>query len=156
MPASRRTLVVGFGNPLMADDGVGHEVVAALRRSPLPPHLRVECCDGDGLRLVGLWDGEDRVWIIDALVRHADSGSIHVLEHDEIETLAQRHATAHQLSLPESLRLINIGYPEMRHVLFCLWGVEPRTLRPGRTLSPEVAAAVPEVARRILRRLRNE
>jgi len=149
-----RTLVIGFGNPLMSDDGVGHSVVEELRRVSRSSLIRVEACAGDGLQLLDLWAGEARVWIVDALVRHAAPGSLHVLEHDEILRLPQHHESAHQLSLAESLRLITVGWPEMKNVRYRLWGVEPLSLLPGQTLSSEVAASVPGVAQSILCRFR--
>jgi hydrogenase maturation protease len=140
-------VVVGFGNPLMGDDGFGHSVVAALQSKPRSP--RCTPCFGDTLRLLGLWNGEEHLWAVDVLVRGATPGAVQVLEHDEVMNLSQRHGAAHHLSLPECLRTLQAVVPEMHGVRYRLFAVEPLDLGAGRTLSPPVAAAVPEITRLI-------
>ena len=145
-----RVLVAGFGNPLMADDGAGPAVVEALRALVPPEWLRVEHGDSDSLRLASLWRGEPFVWLVDAVVRGAAPGTVHRIEHAELLEVPQRHGTAHQLSLPESLRWLTVAEPSMAAVRYLLWGVEPAEVRPRPGLSPAVAEAVPVVAAAVL------
>ena len=140
--------MVGFGNDLVGDDGCGLAVVRRLR-DPAGP--RAEEGHSDSLRLPSLWAGEDEVWLIDALVRGAAPGTVHRLTHEELLAVSQRHGTAHQLSLPESLRWIAHAYPEMARVRYRLWGIEPKSLALEEGLSPAVAAAVEVVAEEIRR-----
>jgi len=135
-------LVVGFGNALMADDGAGPAVIAGLRRRGLPPGVRAEEGGQDALRLAGLWRGEPEVWLVDALLGHSVPGSIRRLDHDEVLALPQRHGTAHQLSLPECLRWLVHGYPEMASVRYRLWGIEASRIDLQEGLSQPVAEAV--------------
>jgi hydrogenase maturation protease len=111
--------------------------------------LRAEEGDADTLRLPSLWRGEGQVWLVDALVRGAPPGTVHRLLHEELLAVPQRHGTAHQLSLPESLRWIALAYPEMAAVRYRLWGIEPSRLALEEGLSPEVAAAVEVVCEEI-------
>ena len=143
-------LVVGFGNTLVGDDGAGPAVVEALLQRPLPAHLRVVFCGADSLMLPSLWRGESEIWLVDAVVRRGNPGSLYHLDHDEVLSLKQRHATVHHLSLPESLRWIALSYPEMDNVRYRLWGIEPDEFRLAEGLSPEVERAVEEVADSIL------
>ncbi|MCD4748993.1 MAG: hydrogenase maturation protease [Thermoanaerobaculales bacterium] len=143
-------LVVGFGNTLAGDDGAGPVVVENLQRRKLPPRLRVEYCGSDSLVLPSLWQGETEIWLVDALVRRNPPGSIFMLNHDEVLSIPQRHATVHHLSLPESLRWISLTYPEMKSVRYRLWGIEPDEFRIADGLSSEVEKAVSMVADRIL------
>jgi len=146
---SGEILIVGFGNTLTGDDGAGPAVIARLREIGLPAGVRAEEGHGDSLRLPSLWRGEGRIWLVDAILGGLPPGSIHRLGHDEILAVPQRHATAHRLSLPESLRWIGVASPAMAAVGYRLWGIEPRSLAPGTGLSPEVARAVETVAREI-------
>ena len=73
-----------------------------------------------------------------------------MLNHDEVLSIPQRHATVHHLSLPESLRWISLTYPEMKSVRYRLWGIEPDEFRIADGLSSEVEKAVSMVADRIL------
>jgi hydrogenase maturation protease len=148
-----RILIVGFGNPLMADDGAGPEVVRRLIAGPLPAGVRVEDGGADSLRLPGLWKGEAEVWLVDAVTGGGAQGSIIRLAHDEVLTVPQRHATAHALSLPEGLRWISLSYPEMAGVRYRLWGIVARRLSLKSGLSEEVGAAVERVVSEILRDL---
>jgi hydrogenase maturation protease len=148
---SARILIVGFGNPLMADDGVGPEVVRRLASSPLPAGVRVEDGGSDALRLPSIWRGEAAVWIVDAVTGGGEPGEVVRLGHAEVLAVPQRHATAHALSLPEALRWIALTYPEMASVRYRMWGMVAAdvTLRAG--LSEPAAQAADRVAREILR-----
>jgi hydrogenase maturation protease len=131
----------------VADDGCGLAVVRRLRGLGGP---RAEEGHSDSLRLPSLWAGEHEIWLVDALVRGAAPGTVHRLSHEEILAVPQRHGTAHQLSLPESLRWIAHAYPEMSRVRYRLWGIEPSSLALQEGLSTAVAAAVEAVADEIL------
>ncbi|MEN8163345.1 MAG: hydrogenase maturation protease [Acidobacteriota bacterium] len=139
-------LVVGFGNTLMGDDGVGPLVIRELAQRVLPQNLRVVECGSDSLILPSFWRGEEQIWMIDALVRRETPGTIHTLSHDQVMSIPQRHATVHHLSLPEGLRWIRLTYPEMRDVTYRLWGIEPEGLDLVEKLSPPAQAVVPVVA----------
>ena len=144
-------LVVGFGNPLCGDDGVGAAVIERLREGGLPCGARAEHGGSDSTSLAGLWDGEREVWCVDALERGTVPGTIHRLEHEELMALEQSHASAHRLSLPENLRWIALARPDLARVRYRLWGIEPRGLDPGSGLSAEALRAVEAVAREIAR-----
>jgi hydrogenase maturation protease len=146
-------LIVGFGNPLMADDGAGIEVTRRLAVQRLPAGVRVEDGGGDSLRLPGLWRGEAKVWLVDAVAGGGAPGSIVRLGHEQVLAVPQRHATAHALSLPEGLRWISLSYPEMAAVRYRFWGIVTRDLSPQVGLSSEVSAAVERVVEEILRKL---
>jgi len=143
------TLVAGFGNPLMGDDGVGAAVVAELEQIGAPPGLRLLPL-ADVLHLSSAWRGETRVWMVDAVLCGAAPGTVHRLDHEEVLENPQRHATVHHLSLAEGLRWIVHGCPAMAGVRFRLWGVEPESVEPVEALSPVVARAAGTVAREIV------
>lgn len=151
-----RVLIVGFGNPLMADDGAGTEVVRRLAADPLPAAMRVVEGGSDSLRLPGLWRGEDEVWLVDAVAGGGEPGSIVRLGHEQVLAVPQRHATAHALSLPEALRWISLSYQEMAAVRYRFWGIVAGDLSPQVGLSPDVKEAVDRVVEEILRELGTE
>jgi len=113
----------------------------------------VRAVDGhsDSLRVSALWDGEPEVWLVDALVRGAAAGTVHRLTHEELLAVPQRHGTAHQLSLPESLRWMGLTYPRMAGIRYRLWGIEPGRLALVQGLTPEVEVAVDTVCEEIRR-----
>ena len=99
-----RTLVLGLGNPLLTDDGVGLRVVEALRpRLAGRPGVEVDEEYCGGLRLMERLVGYDRAVLIDAICSGAEPGTVHVLTADG---LAGRHcASAHDVDLPTALAL---------------------------------------------------
>jgi hydrogenase maturation protease len=143
-------LVVGLGNPLMADDGAGVAVAERLRTGALPAGARAEAGDTDSLRLLSLWRGEAEVWLVDAIRRGTPPGTIHRLSHEEVLSIPERHADAHTLSLPENLRLIVAARPDMAGVRYRLWGIEPESVGLSPGLTPRVARAVEAVAEEIV------
>lgn len=147
-------LIAGFGNRLMGDDGVGPEVADRLGAADLPPGVEVVEAESDSLILPQLWHGQGAVWMIDAVIRGAASGTIHRLDHDEILAIPQRHATVHHLSLPESLRWIAHAYPEMAGVRFRLWGIEPEHVELGAGLGRAAQRAARTVVDEIISALR--
>jgi hydrogenase maturation protease len=144
-----RILILGLGNPLMADDGVGHAVIERIRRAVPPTTARAEWAP-DVLSLPGLWRAEGEVWLVDAMIRGAAPGSVHRLDHADLMALEQRHESAHHLSLPESLRWIALAFPKMASIHYRLWGVEPREVVARRGLGAAVRAAAERVASEIL------
>jgi len=141
-------LVLGVGNILLADEGVGVHVVQALRGRKMPDG--VEVCDGGtmGLDLVDLLEGRRKVIVIDAL--DADAEPATVLRFTD-EDLARRQAadqSLHQVGLFEALALARqLGGAPQDVVIF---GIVPKDMSPGLELSAEVAAVVPEVIRMVL------
>jgi hydrogenase maturation protease len=143
-------LIVGLGNALVGDDGAGPAVIARLREAGLPPGVRSEDGGADALRLPSLWLGEREVWLVDAVKSGSAPGTICRMRHDEVLAVPQRHATAHRLSLAESLRWIALAYPAMASVRYRFWGVEVERLALIEGLSASVAAAVGTVAAEVL------
>jgi len=139
-------LVLGFGNPLVGDDGAGPAVVRQLADQPPPAGIRIEDGGTDVLTLPSWWRGEAEVWIVDAVRAGAAPGAIHRLDHDTILSLPQTTASLHHLSIPECLRWILHAFPEMRAVRFRLWGIEPATVSTSCGLSEPVVQAVGQVA----------
>lgn len=141
-------LVVGFGNPLMADDGFGSAVIDILRDADPPPTVTATVVP-DILHLRSAWQGQPAVWMIDAVERGTCPGTIHRLEHHELLEVSPQSGSAHHLQFGECLRWLLHANPDLRAVRFRLWGAEPATVSAHRGLSPRVAAVVKSVAQEI-------
>lgn len=141
-------LVVGLGNPLMADDGFGSAVIDTLREAVLPPTVSVKAVP-DILHLWSVWQGQGTVWMIDAVERGAPAGTIHRFEHDEVLRAPPHSGSAHHLEFGECLRWLLHANPDLRAVRFRLWGAEPSKVSAGRGLSRRVDEAVRLVAQEV-------
>ncbi len=136
----------------MADDGAGISVCAKLLESNLPSGMRIVFGDSDILNLPRLWKGEKEIWLIDSIWKNSPPGSIHYFEHDDILHIQQKHATVHQLSLPEGLRWIMLAHPEMEKITFRLWAIEPANIDLKEELSPAVLKSVQTLADEIIKK----
>ena len=136
-------LVLGAGNVLLSDEGVGVRVVEAMKEMMLPDN--VELLDGGtgAFDLLDVIAGRDKVIIIDAVKGGGEPGAIYRFRPDDIRIQKQHLMSAHQISLPDTLAMAKFAGCSPRDVI--IYGVEPKRLDWGMELSPEVAAVVPKV-----------
>ena len=144
--AAAQLLVLGLGNPLMGDDGLGHAVVGHLEQRTLPPGLRLLRIDGDVLGLAELWRGEAAVWMVDAVQGPVPAGSLHVSEHEELLEMPTTGQFCHHPDLGESLRWLRHAYSELAVVRFRLFGIAVDAVRPEIGLSPAIEEGAGRVA----------
>jgi hydrogenase maturation protease len=148
-PDRSRPLVIGLGTDARSDDGVGLDVVRALRRDPV---LRAEIVEGPGdlSRLLDLWSGRAFVVLVDAVRSGAAPGTIVRWDGGEAAHLPSGISlSTHGLSLTDILHLA--GFLERLPTRLVVFGIEARETGVGTVRSPEVREAVPEVCRRIAR-----
>lgn len=134
-----RTVIVGVGNTLMRDDGVGIYVARELMQANLPEG--VEAIDaGTSPDAVFLLGSADRVIVIDAARLGGSPGTIHRLTVEEATAAGEGVRSCHDMGLVRSLHVTHVGSepPEVE-----ILGVEPKEIAWGIGLSDEVAASVP-------------
>lgn len=149
MPGMKPVLILGLGNPLMSDDGVGIRAAELLAADPeLTRHADVIAGGADLFRHMDQFAGRRRVILIDAAEGAGEPGGISVVE--DIPD-GKRPESAHALSAPDALDLMRRLMPELAATRFTWVLVNIRSAGARAGLSPEIAAALPgvaEVARR--------
>lgn len=146
---SERTplLVLGLGNVLLEDDGVGAAAVALLLERYAPPE-GVRVLDGGtlGLSLLPYLEGADRVILVDAVRAEGPPGSVVRLDGDEVGPAVATRLSPHQVGVADLLDGARwLGrYPD-RVVLL---GLVPESMELAVGLSPRVHAALPELVQR--------
>jgi hydrogenase maturation protease len=106
-----KTIVIGLGNPILTDDGVGvlvaYQVANHLATKKPIPDVKVTEASVGGLRLMELMNGYDRAILIDALKLKNDNnpGRIHRMTLDDLKLISptQHSASAHDTSLVTAL-----------------------------------------------------
>ncbi len=159
---SNRIVVLGIGNTLNRDEGVGVHAVRALEAhlTPAPsPDGRssrqerglggeVEFLDGGtlGLNLLPIVEEASHLLILDAVDAKQAPGTVIELTGDEIPLFSGIKLSQHQVTFQEVLGLAAVRgkLPPHLHLI----GVQPADLAIGLELSPVVAGALPEVLRR--------
>jgi hydrogenase maturation protease len=139
---NQNIVIMGIGNWLMSDDGVGVHAAQSLALDP-PPGALVVDAGTDALSALSFLEGATHVLLIDAVRGGGVPGAIRrFAEHD----LSARQGvnTAHAVSLLASRHLLPPGadWPE-----FLILGIEPASMTYGMELSPAVADALPEITR---------
>jgi hydrogenase maturation protease len=142
-------LVVGIGNLIMGDDGVGVRVVQQLAASPRVPH-GVRFLDGGtlGLDLLHHLEGVERLLFVDAVDWGAVPGSLIRMEGDEIPELFATRLSPHQVGLQDLLAVADLQGVTFASMV--LWGMQPATIEMGLDLSPAVAERFPELLAKVV------
>jgi hydrogenase maturation protease len=140
--------VIGVGNAWRGDDAAGLLVARRLEQENLP---QVEISEnlGKATALADAWKGAARVIVVDAVVSGGSPGAIYRLDaHDPAATFPVfRSPSSHGWGVAEALALAGL-FQELPPVLL-IYGIEGQNFTLGEELSPAVAAAIPEAARRI-------
>ncbi len=140
-----KTLILGVGNLLMSDDGVGVRVIERIEAAHVLPE-NVQTLDGGtcSLDLLHYLEGIDNLVVVDAADLRQPPGTIKRLEGEAVPAFLAQKVSPHEINLPEllfSAKLVGI-YPQRVVVL----GIQPQTLEVGIELSPPLAAKVDELA----------
>ena len=137
MAGSRSLLILGLGNVICGDDGLGVAAVERLRRQyKLPPGVRA--LDGGtlGLSLLGEFDGVDGVILVDAVAVDAPPGTPLRLSGGAVENAARERLSVHQIGVADLLDALRLmGAFPSRLVLL---GLVPSTVELGLGRSPAV------------------
>lgn len=137
------TVIIGMGNPLLSDDGVGIAVAHAVaERLKYPSYLTVTELHTGGIRLMEAMAGFRRAVVVDAMLKGAVPGTVRRFDHREFVTTKNTFsshdtdfATAYDLG-----RMAGVLLPEQ----IAFWGIEAREFDLfGEQFTAEVAAAVP-------------
>lgn len=153
MWTSPSSVVIGLGNPLMADDGLG--LVALERLRALAGGLAgdVELVDGGtwGLALLPVIESASRVLFLDAIERGMPPATLHTLEREEIPRYLATKISPHQVALQDVLALAELRGTLPRETVAI--GLEPARIAMGCGLSEPVARRVDDLIAAALRRL---
>ena len=144
MAGRRQVLVLGAGNLLMGDDGVGVHVARALQSLPaIPGEMDIQVLDvGTSPDIAILAERADHVIIVDAVRGGGLPGTVYVLGPEDLAWESRDGLSLHQRSLADSLGELAIAGPGHHPTII---GIEPKSIALGTELSPEVAARLPQV-----------
>jgi hydrogenase maturation protease len=139
-----KTLVVGLGNPILGDDGIGIRVARAIANTNCVADSKVEFLEASlgGLALAEQLQGYDRVILVDAIqTRGGKPGAVYRLNLDDLPSY---HADSiHDTSLATALQVFRHqgGHVPSQITIIAIEAVNLHDF--GETLTPEVEAAIP-------------
>jgi len=149
----KSTVIIGLGNPVLADDSVGLRIAAELRSRLAGRNgfTTVELFSG-GMWLMEAMAGHDRAIVIDAIVSGGIAGAIYRLGLDDLPQTRTADCS-HDASLPVALALGHAAGLRLP-IDVRIWAVEAADIETfSERLTPEVERAVPQVVEQVLRDL---
>lgn len=148
-----RVTVIGLGNPLLADDGIGLAALARLREAWRLP-AEVELVDGGtwGMMLLPAVEDADRLLLLDAIDVDRAPGETVVLEREELPLFLDGKISTHQVGIREVLALASLRgtLPEETVAV----GLQPAELATETAFSPEAVEGLDRMVGRAVDRLR--
>lgn len=149
--AQKKILLLGIGNILMSDEGLGVRALEAVKDGCRPPS-GVRCVDGGtmGLALLELIKEFPFVIIIDALKSGSRPGTILKLRGRDTPASVGLCSSAHGLGIKELIALAEFeGFnPDITII-----GMEPKDISPGLKLTPVVKKRLPLLVKAVIREL---
>ena len=145
-------LVLGLGNILMSDEGVGVRVVEALEQRWCMPE-GVNVVDGGtcGMDMLDLIASHDTLVVVDAVKTGAPPATVVRLSGDAVPAFFKGKLSPHQLGLSDLLATLRLqGEAPETLVLF---GCVPERMEVRLDLSPAIAARVPDLVDRVVAEL---
>jgi len=140
--------VLGIGNILLRDEGIGCHVAHALEGIPLPG---VKVIDGGTCpEALQLFEDADKLIIVDAVKGGGTPGQIYRFHLEDISLEQKPFLSLHDVGLADSLMLMQLWHKTGETVVI---GVEPREISWGLELSPELREKMPQIIDVILSEL---
>jgi len=146
-----KTLVLGVGNPILSDDGVGIHIARALKERKLAG-VTVEELAASGLELLDMVVGYDEVIIIDAIqTKNGRPGDFYELEEEDFEK-SIHGSSPHGINIATALALGRKIVPEKmpRRILFVAVEADD-VVNVSERLTEKVQKAVPEILDKIVK-----
>lgn len=147
-----KTALIGLGNILLKDEGVGVHAVNTMRERYLfSPEVKV--IDGGtlGLDLLPFFEGKENVLIIDAVDFRKEPGHIGMLEDDAIPSALFSKLSVHHIGLSDVLFAAKLK--DLTPAKLCLIGIQPQSLEVGLEMTECIRDRIEELIARAIKKL---
>lgn len=140
--------MLGVGNILLRDEGVGVRVIEALRCANVPTD--VELYDGGtiGADLLDVIADRRKVIVVDAVLGEFEPGTVLRMTPRDLEPRQEPSASLHDFGVLETLTLARLMNAEPKEVV--LIGVKPFLVEYGLEMTPEMQRLVPKLVKAVL------
>ncbi len=142
-----KVAVICIGNPLMGDDGAGVAVLEILKKS-IPSDVQIIDQGTGGLNLLYTLEGLDAAIIVDAVDFGGKPGEVRAFNPEEVDSVKTLGYSLHDVDILSIIELAR-KMGNCPGILF-ITAIQPASLSSSTELSPEVKAALPELAEVVL------
>jgi hydrogenase maturation protease len=145
-----RTVVIGVGNLLLKDEGIGIHTVKALQEIGLPPDVSL-IDGGTSPDLIAYTRAGDKLIIIDAARAGGKPGAVYRFKPEDLAEGRGILTSAHEMGVVENLKIMTLTGNAPRETVII--GIEPGEIEWGTELSPILQKRLPEVVKIVLREI---
>jgi len=144
-------LILGIGNILLKDEGVGVHVVERLMKMSLPDN--VEVLDGGtaGLDLVDFIEGRKKMIVIDAVNAGEKPGTLYRLTEENLDIKPKAISSFHEIDFLDALHMSELVNSKPEEIVVI--GIEPNDMSEGIGLSPEIEEQIPRIIEVVMKEL---
>ena len=146
-----KIVVIGIGNLLLMDEGIGVHTINELETHDLPKSIEIYDGGTGGFKLIDLMHGAARVIFIDAVETGKAPGSVTIFRAEEVHSIYNKKKySLHDTDLMEIIKMAEmLGNPPMIEIV----GIQPKIINYGTTLSNELAGSMSNIMNTVLRRI---
>ncbi len=143
-----KTLVVGMGNLIYRDEGVGVHVIEEMKKMELPRHIELLDIGTSTMDLIAYLDGVKKLIVIDAMKAGGTPGTLYRCRPEDLLPKEEGPVSLHEIGLLETLTMAKKKGLEIDTVVI---GVEPKVFDWGMELSDEVRDRIPGIVEAVLK-----
>ncbi len=151
MNKDNRILIIGIGNLLLMDEGIGIHIINELEQHELPQNVEIYDGGTGGFKLIDLVSGANKVIFVDAVEIGKKPGTVTVFKTEDVRSMyPKKKYSLHDTDLLEVIKIIELldNLPEIEII-----GVQPETINYGILLSEELQNSVPNIIKTVLNRI---
>lgn len=142
----RDIVVIGIGNILMQDDGIGVHIISLLKEELIT--TGIELVDGgtSTLDMLSYFTDYKKVIVIDCLKAGYLPGTIYKIAPSDIKSYRKENLSIHDVQILDVVKIANLMeyYPDVTII-----GVEPKSIDFGLELSSEIKNIIPELINQV-------
>jgi len=148
MNENSKVVIIGVGNLLLMDEGIGVHVINELEKQKLPQNVGIYDGGTGGFKLIDLMHGTKNVIFIDAVETGKAPGTITIFRAADIHSIYHKEKySLHDTDLLEVIKMTELleNPPEIEIV-----GIQPKIINYGTTLSKELTDSMPDIINSVL------
>ena len=148
MNENNKVVIIGVGNLLLMDEGIGVHVINELEKQKLPQNAGVYDGGTGGFKLIDLMHGARMVIFIDAVDTCKAPGTITTFNPEDVRSIyREKKYSLHDTDLMEVIKMSELldNPPEIEIV-----GIQPKAINYGTTLSKELTDSMPDIINTVL------
>jgi hydrogenase maturation protease len=147
METLTRTLIVGMGNLLYRDEGIGVHVIQEMKKMELPGHIKLLDIGTSTMDLISFLGGVEKLIVVDAMNAGGPPGAIYRCKPEDLVPKDDGPISLHEIGLIETLTMAE----RLRMTIDAMViGIEPEVMEWGMELSEAVKDRIPVIIQAVL------